>query len=109
MLGRILAERSFNVESNSNASLFATDGAAALGPIGIIVISILLAAWLILLDRATRDWNRRLVLPLLLPIGLALVNVSFFTMLTSFGGIIWLLFFYGTWITANQVGQARRA
>ncbi|MGY6269093.1 hypothetical protein ACXIUT_05335 [Achromobacter denitrificans] len=102
MLGRILAERSFNVESNSNASLFATDGAAALGSIGIVVISILLAGWLILLDRATRDWNRRFVLPLLLPIGLALVNVSFFTTLTSFGGIIWLLFFYGAKVTGTN-------
>ncbi|WYX28664.1 hypothetical protein WJ976_24880 [Achromobacter denitrificans] len=107
MLGRILAERSFNVESNSNASLFATDGAAALGPIGIIVISILLAFWLVLLDRATRDWDRRLVLPLLLPIGLALVNVSFFTMLTSFGGIIWLLFFYGARVTGTGPAHPR--
>lgn len=103
MLGRILAERSFNVESNSNASLFATDGAAALGPLGIVVISVLLAIWLILLDRATRDWDRNFVMPLLLPIGLALVNVSFFTMLTSFGGILWLLFFFGTKVTARPL------
>lgn len=107
MLGRILAERSFNVESNSNASLFATDGAAALGSVGIVVISILLACWLILLDRATRDWNRRFVLPLLLPIGLALVNVSFFTMLTSFGGIIWLLFFYSAKVTGTNPAHLR--
>ena len=108
MLGRILAERVFNVASNSNASLFATDGAAALGPIGIVVISILLACWLILLDRATRDWNRQFVMPLLIPVGLALANASFFTMLTSFGGIVWLLFFYGARVTGTKILPPRK-
>jgi hypothetical protein len=107
ILGRILAERSFNVESNSNASLFATDGAAALGPLGIIVISVLLACWLILLDRASREWKRHFVLPLLLPIGLALVNASFFTVLLSFGGIFWTLFFFGNRVTADRAAPVK--
>jgi len=107
ILGRMLAERSFNVESNSNASLFATDGAAALGPVGIIVISILLACWLILLDRASRNWNRRFVLPLLLPVALALVNASLFTVLLSFGGIFWTLFFYGSRVSADPAAPIK--
>lgn len=107
ILGRMLAERSFNVESNSNASLFATDGAAALGPVGIVVISVLLACWLILLDRASRDWKRQFVLPLLLPVSLALVNASFFTVLLSFGGIFWTLFFYGSRVSADRVAPIR--
>lgn len=107
ILGRMLAERSFNVESNSNASLFATDGAAALGPLGIIVISVLLACWLIVLDRASCGWNRRFVLPLLLPIALALVNASFFTVLLSFGGIFWTLFFFGNRVTADRAAPLK--
>lgn len=107
MLGRILAERMFHVESNSNASIFATDGAASLGPLGVIVISILLSIWLIMLDRVSRKWDRRFVLPLFLPIAFALVNVSFFTMLTSFGGLFWILFLYSSRYTAGPARQTR--
>lgn len=93
MLGKILAERVLNVESNSNASLFATDGVAALGAPGIFLLSVFLGLWLAILDWVAFRWQPSFALPVLFPLAFALTNASFFTVLLSFGGVFWTLYF----------------
>ena len=91
MLGKIVAERVIGVESNSNASLFATDGAAAFGAVGVFVICVIFALWLIVLDSVGNRWNKAFVISALFPVSYALTNGSFFTILSSFGGLLWLV------------------
>lgn len=94
-LGHIIGDRVYsNVENNVNANLFSGDGLASAGPFGVLVISLVLAAWLRLFDHSTRGWDRRFSVLIALPIGLAMTNGHFFTTMLSFGGIFWLLAFH---------------
>lgn len=94
-LGYIIGDRIYgNIENNVNANLFSGDGAAAAGAFGVLVIGFVLAAWLVLLDKASRGWDATFVALVSLPIGLALTNGHFFTTMLSFGGLFWLLIFY---------------
>ncbi|OEG74535.1 hypothetical protein BEL05_19055 [Shewanella colwelliana] len=90
-LGRIVAEYSLGVKSNSNANFIAADGIAALGPVGIIIISILFGIWLLLLDTMSRRWNTQFVCCAMFPVIFAFTNGSFFTIMLSFGGIFWIM------------------
>lgn len=89
-LGKILAERVLGVQSQSNASFVTTDGVAAFGEVGVLLIFALYTAWLILLDRVSQSWNREFVLTVLFPLAFVSTNGPFFTMLTSFGGALWV-------------------
>lgn len=94
-LGHVVGDIVYgNFENNVNANLFSSDGLAAAGPIGVLLIGIIFIAWLMLLDRVTNGWNRNFVLLVTLPISLSLTNGSLFTVMLSFGGLLWILIFY---------------
>jgi len=76
---------------NANASFVASDGIASLGQPGIVVAFLIFAAFMRALDWAGRGLSNRLLLPVLLPIALTLTNGSVLTVLTSIGGIFWIL------------------
>lgn len=82
-----------NSRMNANANLFAGEGVAAAGPIGVLVIALLLAWWLHYLDRASREWSATFSLTVMVPVGLGLTNVHLTTLLLSFGGFFWLIAF----------------
>ncbi len=92
-LGRIVAIHLLNLDINSNANLFAYDGVAGAGTWGILVVSVLLAAWLAALDRLSRGFGLYFPTLISIPLGLVLVNGPFFTAMMSFGGLFWLLYF----------------
>lgn len=96
-LGYIVGDNYYNnPDVNSNANLFAADGLAAAGSLGVMVIGICFSVWLVILDRVARRWNKSFALLTILPVGLALTNGQFFTTLLSFGGLFWLFVFrYG--------------
>jgi len=83
-----------NIENNVNANLFSSDGLAAAGSVGVLVIGIIFIVWLMLLDNITHAWDRIFVILVTLPLALSLTNGPFFTMMWSFGGILWLGVFY---------------
>lgn len=95
VLGQIVGAEYYGANSrmNANANLFAGEGVAAGGPIGIILIALLLAGWLRLMDQCSRDWNRIFVITIIIPVGMALTNIHLTTLLLSFGGIFWLVAF----------------
>lgn len=95
-LGYIVADQILMLESNSNANLFAYDGVAAAGAIGVLVISALFGAFLVSLDRVTRNVEPQFVSLVTLPIAIALTNVSLFSILLSFGGLFWIIVFFLT-------------
>lgn len=94
-LGYIVGDMAYgNVENNVNANLFSSDGIAAAGSVGVLVIGIVLSVWLVILDRVTRGWDKTLAILVTLPLGLTLTNGPLFTMMLSFGGLFWLLIFH---------------
>ena len=93
-LGYIVADYRLGIKSNSNANIFAADGIAAAGGLGIVVISIIFAIYLILLDYLSKDIDPKFKVIVAFPIGFALTNGSLATILLSFGGIFWLLFYF---------------
>lgn len=90
LLGKILAERVLGVQSQSNASFVATDGVAAAGGPGVLIIFVLYTAWLVAVDWVARGWNRVLLLTALFPLVFVTTNGPFFTTLASFGGALWV-------------------
>lgn len=95
VLGQIVGEEYYGISSqtNSNANPFAGEGVAAAGPIGVVVIAIVLAVYLRVLDRAALGWQRGFAILVVVPLGLALTNVHLSTMLLSYGGAAWVLAF----------------
>lgn len=93
-LGKILAERVLGIESQSNASFLATDGVAAWGGAGVLIIFVVYTCWLLVLDRVAKGWNKLFIFPLIFPMAFVSTNASLFTMMTSFGGFFWLALFY---------------
>ena len=92
-LGHIVAEQILERESNSNAHLFVYDGLAASGPLGILVIFLLLGVWLAAVDRTTRLVDWKFACLAYIPLAFVLANGSMFSALLSFGGLFWLGFF----------------
>jgi|26BtaG_2_1085354.scaffolds.fasta_scaffold00112_17 hypothetical protein len=93
-LGYIVADYRLGIISNSNANIFAADGVAAAGGIGVIVISMIFAFYLFFLDSLSKDIDPNFKVIVAFPIGFALTNGSLATILLSFGGIFWLLFYF---------------
>jgi len=94
-LGQIVGEdlAGFSSRNNYNASLFAGEGVAAAGPLGVVVIALVLAIYLRVLDRAAAGWPQVFVVLVTVPVGLALTNTHLSTMLVSFGGAFWVALF----------------
>jgi len=93
-LGHMVGDRFYHhEETNANANMFASDGVAAAGAFGIVVIGSVASVWLFILNRASRGWDRRFAILAILPVSLLLLNGSLFTVLLSFGGIAWLFVF----------------
>jgi hypothetical protein len=93
-IGLIVGEDHLGIPTlNANANFIASDGIAGLGLPGIVIAFAVLTLYLRLLDRVTAGIDKKLVLPILLPLALTLTNGSVFTILTSFGGIFWLIAF----------------
>jgi len=90
-LGKIVARDVHHINSNSNASFLATDGAAAFGFLGVLLISLLLSIYLLLLDYLSNGWPLAFIAPAISPLAFVLTNGSVFTVLLSFGGLLWLL------------------
>lgn len=90
-LGLIVGEDHFGfLRLNANASFVASDGIASFGIIGIPVVFFLVALYLRVLDKSAHGIGG-VALVILLPFTLTLSNGSIFTLLTSFGGIFWVI------------------
>jgi hypothetical protein len=95
VLGRIVGMEFYgnSTDLNANANLFAGEGLAAAGPIGVVAIGLVLAYWLRLIDRYSREWSPAFTMAIMVPIGLGLTNAHLTTFLLSFGGLFWLIAF----------------
>ena len=94
-LGYMVGDRVYgNSAVNANANLFAWDGLASAGALGVLVIGVIAAAWLRMFDLMSRSVNKEFVILVTLPLAMTLSNGSLFTVLLSFGGLFWLAIFW---------------
>ena len=94
-LGEVVGE-SLGLDMNANANFFATDGIAAAGKLGIVVIGVIVAIMLNLIDRFVPPANHRLLCIAFVPIAISLANSSVFTTLLT-GGLILLVVLAHFW------------
>lgn len=93
-LGYIVGDKTYGAPAfNVNANLFAGDGVAAAGAIGVLVIGLVFIAWIKWIDRLARPWSPLFATMALLPPAISLTNGHFFTTLLSFGGLFWIVAF----------------
>ncbi|WP_157896704.1 hypothetical protein [Acidovorax carolinensis] len=92
-LGYVVADRILGVYSNSNANPFAYDGIAGGGVVGVFLICILISIWLFFLDKSVNEISPDFFLLVIFPVGFLMTNGSFFSVMTSFGGFFWIVFF----------------
>lgn len=97
-LGVIIGEDHFGFSRlNANANFIASDGIASLGIAGIPVIFFIFSLYLKILDKSAQGIGS-ISLVLLLPFALTLSNGSLFTLMTSFGGIFWVIIMNNTFV-----------
>ncbi|MBS0193344.1 MAG: hypothetical protein JSR34_03795 [Proteobacteria bacterium] len=93
-LGHMVGDRFYHhAEVNANANMFASDGVAAASWLGILIIGFVAAQWLFILNKYSRNWDSRFAIMAIFPVALLLLNGSLFTVLVSFGGVLWLIVF----------------
>jgi hypothetical protein len=91
---------------NANAGFFATDGFAAIGWYGVLVIGFIVAAFFALIAMLFGDRRLPVVCGTLIPYGMGMSNTSFFTSLLTGGGIVAiLLLLVWSWSDSRSVDQ----
>lgn len=94
-LGQLIGLKySASADANFNANFWATDGVAALGVAGVLIVSLLMAAVLKLISKLTYNINARCASILLTGFWLSILNSSLFTSMFSGGGFIILILLY---------------
>jgi hypothetical protein len=96
-LGQVIGlEYSGTIQANHNASFWASDGFAAAGPVGVLIITPVVAGLLYAINRIMAKLDARFAVVWMVGFFVALLNVPFSTALLSGGGLIilgqvWLL------------------
>ena len=91
-LGNVVGGNFWAVKMNANANLWATDGIAAAGVMGILFVNLILSYVLYILNYATANNNKLFVILLFLPFISMFLNTSIFTSLLSRGVFLSVLF-----------------
>jgi oligosaccharide repeat unit polymerase len=92
-LGWIVGSGMHGIESNSNATFIASDGAASLGVFGMIFMACVLCCYLIFVNHFSQKFERRFWSAIFSQQAFILMSGSFFSLILSFGGLFYLLLF----------------
>jgi len=97
-ISRVLGQYYWTEDMNANANFWATDGIAAMGLVGVFLISLVFCLFLIFLNSITKEYNKIFLILLFYPFLSTLLNTSLFQTMWSGGGlfIIILLLFLKT-------------
>lgn len=93
LLGQVVGQFYYSADMNANASFWVTDGIAALGLPGVLVVSIACAILFIVINTVTREYNTLFATLCFLPFVTILLNQSLFSSFWSGGAFFLLLFF----------------
>ena len=103
-VGQVIGQYYFSFDMNANANFWAMDGIAALGLIGVPLISIVCALLFVAMNAVTRGYNRLFVVLCFLPFLVALLNRGLLSSIWSGGAFFLLLFFLFNSRNAGLVG-----
>lgn len=94
-LGQVIGKHYWSQNMNANANFWATDGFAAYGLTGVVIISFVFAFVLIFLNTISKKYDKLFLLLLFIPFLGSILNTSLFSTMWSGGGffIILLLLF----------------
>jgi hypothetical protein len=92
-LGWIVGSGAHGIESNSNATFIASDGAASLGAWGMIIVTFYLCLYLMTLNSLVGNFNKTFWSAIFAQQALSLISGSLFSLLLSFGGLFYLILF----------------
>lgn len=84
-------------EANANSGIWATDGVAAAGALGVVLVGALVGAFLGFANRLTKDVDQDFLSVAILSIAFLMVNVSLFTTLASGGGLLLVILIPRIW------------
>jgi len=91
---------------NANANFWATDGIAAAGYAGVVLIGVIVGAFLVFCNGTMKSEIRRLAFISFIPFIMSVSNSSFFTSLfTGGGGVLLVLLYF--WQGSKLQRQAR--
>jgi len=94
-LGQVMATVYFGgKEANFNAGFWSMDGIASLGIPGIYFIDMVVAGFCAILARRAAPFDPAFMAAWICTFSVSLINISFFTSLTSSGGFLFFLLFY---------------
>jgi hypothetical protein len=88
LLGQEIAKAYFNLEANFNAGFWASDGFAAFGAAGVLIVTVFASMFMKWLNKTARHFPVRMVNFWLLGFWMALMNVPLSTALLSCGGLL---------------------
>jgi hypothetical protein len=105
-LGWIIGSEFHDIESNSNATFLASDGAASLGVLGIFIVTLVLCVYLVIINHLSRKFPKSFWSVIFAQQAFILISGSFFSLLLSFGGLLYLLLFTqsGSKVLVNKNG-----
>jgi hypothetical protein len=102
-LGQVIGlEYSGTIEANHNASFWASDGFAAAGPVGVLIITPVVAGLLYAMNRIMAHLDTRFVVLWMCGFFVAFLNVPLSTALLSGGGLI---IFGQAWLLSQKVNR----
>lgn len=93
-LGWVVGSGLHGIESNSNATFLASDGAASLGVVGMILVGSVFSFYLMVVNSLSVKFPKEFWAIIFAQQAFLLVSVSFFSLLLSFGGFFYLLFLF---------------
>ncbi|RYM06814.1 O-antigen polymerase [Sphingobium cupriresistens] len=97
-VGRVISVYQYgNPDANANSGIWATDGVAAAGPIGIIIVGFMLGIFLGFANRFTKNVDQQFLSIAMVPLAMLMVNASLFTTLASGGGCLLVLLVQNLW------------
>ncbi len=92
-VGQVVGQYFFSAEMNANANFWAMDGIAALGLIGVPIITVVCALMFMAMNSVTRGHNLLFVVMCFLPFAASIANVGVLQSLFSGGGLPLMAFF----------------
>jgi len=93
-IGWIVGTGEHQINSNSNATFIAADGAASLGALGMILVALFLMFYLVMLNQLSYKLPKLFWALIASQQALLLVSGSLFTIMLSYGGLFYLIFFF---------------
>lgn len=84
-------------EANANSGIWATDGVAAAGALGVVFVGALAGAFLGFANRLTKDVDQAFLSVSILSLAMLMVNVSLFTTIASGGGFLLVILIPRLW------------